>query len=169
VAKVTDFGYSTLFSTDNHSITMPESGIWTAPERHHREILPREARKMDAYSFGMLCLWLLFFNKETNRDRNFEKDLEDSQKKVSDYASELLRASSNLDNREKNDMQKVFKSTIVKDSAERTANFDELLQLLSPYRPVKSLHSKRDTNGILEPCIQHFRRTKYSYLTRIFK
>ncbi len=142
VAKVTDFGYSTLFSTDTHPITMPESGIWTAPERHHREILPREARKMDAYSFGMLCLWLLFFNKGTNRDRNFEKNLEDSQKKVSDYASELLRASSDLDSREKNDMQKLFRSTIVKDSAERTANFDELLQLLSPYRPVKSLHSK---------------------------
>jgi len=73
---------------------------------------------MDAYSFGMLCLWLLFYNKGTNRDRNFEKDLEDSQKKVSDYASELLTVSSDLDSREKDDMQKVFRSTIVKDSAE---------------------------------------------------
>jgi len=89
---------------------------------------------MNAYSFGMLCLWLLFYNKETNRDRNFEKNLEDSQKKVSDYASELLTVSSDLDSREKDDMQKVFRSTIVKDSAERTANFDKLLQLLSSYR-----------------------------------
>jgi serine/threonine protein kinase len=66
VAKVTDFGYSTLFSTDNHPITMPGPGIWTAPEWHHRKILPKQARKMDAYSFGMLCLWLLFYNKGTN-------------------------------------------------------------------------------------------------------
>ena len=136
MAKVTDFGYSTLFSTDNHPIIMPESGIWTAPEWHHREILPRQARKMDAYSFGMLCLWLLFYNKRANGNRNFKKDLEDSQKRVSDYASELLRASSDLDSREKDDMQKVFSSTLTQDPIERTASFNELLKLLSPYRSV---------------------------------
>ena len=55
VVKVTDFGYSTLFTTDSDPITMPHSELWTAPERHHREILPMQARKMDAYSFGILC------------------------------------------------------------------------------------------------------------------
>lgn len=115
VAKVIDFGYSTLFTTDKDPITMPNSGLWTAPERHHREILPSQARKMDAYSFGMLCLWALFYNKEANRDRNFKKDLEDSHQKVSDFASQLLRASLDLGNRERQDMQKVFRSTLAQD------------------------------------------------------
>ena len=91
VVKVTDFGYSTLFTTDNDPITMPHSELWTAPERHHREILPRQARKMDVYSFGMLCLWLLFYNKATTRDTNFKQDIEGSPTNPSDYASELLR------------------------------------------------------------------------------
>ena len=142
MAKVIDFGYSTLFSTDSDSITMPYSELWTAPEQHHRGILPIQARKMDAYSFGMLCLWLLFYNKGANRDRNFEKDLEDSQKELSNHASELIRATADLENREKDNMHKVFRSTLAQDPAERTANFNELLQLLSPHRSVQLLYLK---------------------------
>ena len=97
---------------------------------------------MDAYSFGMLCLWLLFYNKEANRDRNFEKDLEDSQKELSNHASELIRATVDLENREKDNMHKVFRSTLAQDPAERTENFNELLQLLSPHRSVQLLYLK---------------------------
>ncbi len=150
MARVTDFGYSTLFSTDKDPILMPNSGVWTAPEQHHRGFLPRQARKMDAYSFGMLCLWLLFYNKGTNRNRNLKKDLEDSRKKVLDYASELLRASSDLVSREKDDLQKVFRSTILEDPAERTADFDVLLHLLSPYRSVWLRYLKSDIDERLE-------------------
>ena len=137
MAKVIDFGYSTLFATDSDPITMPYSKLWTAPERHHREILPIQARKMDAYSFGMLCLWLLFYNRVANRDSNFNKDVEDSQKELSDYACGLLRASADLENWEKDNVQKIFSSTLVQDPAERTANFNELLEFLSPHRSVQ--------------------------------
>ena len=133
---MTDFGYSTLFTTDSDLITMPKSWPWTAPERHHREILPIQARKMDAYSFGMLCLWLLFYNKATTRDAIFKQDIEGSPINPSDYASKLLRTTKDLETREKDDLQKVFRSTLTQNPAERTANFDELLQLLSPYRSV---------------------------------
>ena len=142
VAKVIDFGYSTLSKTDSDPIKMPYSELWTAPERHHREILPIQARKMDAYSFGILCLWLLFYNKGANRDLNFKKDLKDSQKELSGHAFELLRASADLENWEKDNMKKVFRSTLAQDPAERTANFDELLELLSPHRLVQFLYLK---------------------------
>ncbi len=130
MARVTDFGYSTLFSTDNDPILMPNSGVWTAPEHHHRGFLPRQARKMDAYSFGMLCLWLLFYNKAANRDRTFRKDLKDSRMELLYHASELLRATPDLENREKDDLQKVFRSTLAQNPAERTTDFDEILELL---------------------------------------
>ena len=91
---------------------------------------------MDAYSFGMLCLWLLFYNRGANRDSNFNKDVEGSQKELSDYAYRLLRASADLENWEKDNAQNIFNSTLVQDPAERTANFNEFLELLSPYRSV---------------------------------
>ena len=136
MAKVTDFGYSTLFTKDSDLITMPNSPPWTAPERYHRGIWPKEARKMDAYSFGMLCLWLLFYNKAANRDHNLEKDLEDPQKELSHHTSELLEARADLENWEKDNLQKVFRSTLIQEPVERTADFTDLLKLLSPHRSV---------------------------------
>lgn len=140
-----DFGYSTLFTNDSDLITMPYTELWVAPEWHHGMFLPIQARKMDAYSFGLLCLWLLFYNKGADRDRKFEKDLEDSQKEPLHHASELLRATKDLENWEKDNMQNLFRSTLAQDPAERTANFDELLELLSTHRSVQLLYLKQDT------------------------
>src|SRR5438046_9225474 len=63
VAKVADFGYSTQFVNDEELVKMPKSWPWNAPEHHHRGFKPSQARKMDAYSFGILCLWLMFKEK----------------------------------------------------------------------------------------------------------
>jgi len=62
VARVTDFGYSTYFAGEN-LIYMPRSMPWDAPEHHHRGFSHYQAMKMDIYSFGMLCLWLIFKEK----------------------------------------------------------------------------------------------------------
>ena len=60
IAKVTDFGYSTNF-TGNGRINMPASPHWNPPESDDGcGFTFTEAQKMDAYSFGMLCLWFLF-------------------------------------------------------------------------------------------------------------
>ena len=132
-----DFGYSTLFATEDDLIQIPYSGIWTAPERHHRGILPIQAKKMDGYSFGVLCLWLLFYNKA---DREFEpkKDVGNSPTCLSIYAFELLRSAADLDTRGRNRIQKVLRSTLAQNPVERTADFNELLELLSPYSSVSS-------------------------------
>lgn len=154
VAKVIDFGYSTLFTTNSDQITMPDSGLWTAPERHHRGgFPPTQAKKMDAYSFGMVCLWLLFYNEGASRDRNFKKDLKESHKELSCYASGLLRASADLENWEKDNMRHVFGLTLAHNPAERTENFNELLELISPHRSVQFLYLERETEGRLEPGI----------------
>ena len=59
-AKVADFGFSTYFHGEQDLIKIPESVPWNAPEYHHRYFYPKDAKAMDVYSFGMLCLWLLF-------------------------------------------------------------------------------------------------------------
>ncbi|KAH8592616.1 kinase-like domain-containing protein, partial [Bisporella sp. PMI_857] len=60
VPKVADFGFSTRFRAEDDLIYIPESIPWNAPERTHRAFTPSSAVKMDIYSFGLLCLWILF-------------------------------------------------------------------------------------------------------------
>ena len=72
--KVADFGYSTFaasetFATDGGlsqggaaRVYLPKSRPWNAPEHHFGEFTVSEAKKTDVYSFGMLCLWVLFGN-----------------------------------------------------------------------------------------------------------
>jgi len=59
-AKVADFGYSTWFRREDNLLLMPRSAPWNAPEHHGQKLQLLDAKRMDVYSFGMLCLWLLF-------------------------------------------------------------------------------------------------------------
>ena len=61
--KVADFGYSTLTAGESGKVFLPKSRPWNAPEHHLGEFNAQEAKKTDVYSFGMLCLWLLFGNR----------------------------------------------------------------------------------------------------------
>jgi serine/threonine protein kinase len=59
-AKVTDFGYSTRFAHKDDLINMPKSRPWNAPEHDRDRFTPVQAQRMDVFSFGMLCVWVLF-------------------------------------------------------------------------------------------------------------
>ena len=58
--KVADFGYSTLTAGGSGTVLLQKSRPWNAPEHHFGEFKAHEAKKTDVYSFGMLCLWVLF-------------------------------------------------------------------------------------------------------------
>ena len=62
--KVADFGYSTLAGGEV-KVLLPKSRPWNAPEHHFGEFDVPEAKKTDVYSFGMLCLWVLFGTMRT--------------------------------------------------------------------------------------------------------
>ena len=64
--KVTDFGYSTLTVGESGKVLLPKSRPWNAPEHHFGEFKVQEAKKTDVYSFGMLCLWILFRDRLSN-------------------------------------------------------------------------------------------------------
>jgi serine/threonine protein kinase len=53
---VTDFGYSSYETL----VKVPRSPPWEAPEWHPRWFNLENAKRMDVYSFGLLCLWLVF-------------------------------------------------------------------------------------------------------------
>ena len=134
VAKVTDFGYSTLFGADSAAIRMPRSQFWTAPEWHERHILPIQAKRMDAYSFGMLCLWLFFYNSFPNVNCHYQKIMEESSLGMLNHALELTNSIECHKIQQRANMQKLFRLTLAQDPTERTSDFSEILQLLSPNR-----------------------------------
>lgn len=57
---MTDFGFSCFECTDNELVRVARSRPWEAPEWHDRWFHLKDIKKMDVYSFGLLCLWILF-------------------------------------------------------------------------------------------------------------
>lgn len=53
---MTDFGFSCFECTDNELVRVARSRPWEAPEWHDRWFHLKDIKKMDVYSFGLLCL-----------------------------------------------------------------------------------------------------------------
>ncbi|KAG9506469.1 hypothetical protein J7337_003452, partial [Fusarium musae] len=62
-AKVADFGYSAWYASDDKHIVLPRSPLWHAPEiDEYPEFNLRMALQTDVYSFGLVCLWFMFYS-----------------------------------------------------------------------------------------------------------
>jgi serine/threonine protein kinase len=131
VAKVADFGYSTVFA-ESGGILMPCSKTWVAPEwEKDRKYRFCDAKKMDAYSFGMLCFWLLLFdflgplNLNTLRER--ETDMMVLTKK-------LVKQKADLNVLQRQNLSKLFSLTLSDNPNKRNLDFDEILSYLTTER-----------------------------------
>jgi serine/threonine protein kinase len=133
VAKVADFGYSTWFASDDELIKIPRSQYWVAPEWHHQYFTTVNAMKMDMYSFGMLCLWLLFYNTQENTTCDFYNHL-NSAETASVLAHELIMAMGGLDDQRRCNLSQLFDLTLADNPAERSSDFNQLISLLLPHR-----------------------------------
>lgn len=90
---------------------------------------------MDAYSFGILCLWLIFYNSKEYPDRNFLDDLESDDKLPAlDLAHQLITTSTRLDDERRSSLDQVFNLILAGDQDERSSDFEQLLYLLAPDR-----------------------------------
>jgi serine/threonine protein kinase len=151
-AKLTDLGYSSQFDRTEDLVHLPESWPWSAPEYHHRAMPASEAIKMEVYTFGMLCLWLLFQEKfsDTGALQEFIKngktyisftrdssqmhhlnalpDLK-AQDELCSIANWLVTATG-LCNDQKEDLKRLFKTSIVRNPIDRDTNFRQLAKLL---------------------------------------
>jgi len=56
-----DFSFSRFGAMDD-LVNLARSEPWDAPEWHPREFKLKDAKKMDVYSSGLVCLWLFFGN-----------------------------------------------------------------------------------------------------------
>jgi serine/threonine protein kinase len=149
-----DFGFSIGFQSENDKIFLPRSRPWNAPEYHNRHFSPEEAKRMDIYSFGLLCFWLLLGNSghltlapwmqfENADSISFEGnnemlDILESLKESKDD-SLLLWIAWLVDRREdfkeeRNNLMQFFRFTLVRKPDQRNMNYKNLLSCLSPHR-----------------------------------
>ena len=146
-AKLADFGYAgwARGSSKDVLIKPPKSWPWNPPEYHHRGFTVPAARKLDMYSFGLLCLWVLFSDKAmefasaskaTWDGRTWPLEnfgLLDSMKhsdSLRRFATSLVSAAQDISTSQREDLSKFFSSALMRDPKERKIEFKELSLLL---------------------------------------
>ncbi|OCK76319.1 TPR-like protein [Lepidopterella palustris CBS 459.81] len=133
VAKVSDFGYSSMVPGTG-SVYLPRTKPWYAPEWHHRAFPLLQAVKMDIFSYGLLCLWILFQDVQDFPTMN---DLEviKGKKGLLDLSDRLIANAIGLCTMEKTNLGSFFRLTLAYDQDARTDDFSALIQLLSNNSP----------------------------------
>jgi serine/threonine protein kinase len=150
--KVADFGYSTLAAGEAGKVLLPKSRQWNAPEHHVGEFGLPAAKKADVYSFGMLCLWVLFVDSFRDipqtttegatelisfdaplRSRTLLEQLKDEDK-LKDIANQLMESILSLSTEHKGRLGQLFSLTVQLDPEKRTSDLKQLVFLLSQDR-----------------------------------
>lgn len=132
---------------------------WNAPEHMNQKFEPLQAKRMDVYSFGMLCLWLLFcaeqpknirfhsematndsqfvsFEKkdyfhEGNLLRSWKSDRED---RLLKWATWLVVKYGCFESEMADNLTQFFQYSLCFDEQKRITDWERLLNLLAPAR-----------------------------------
>ena len=149
--KVADFGYSTLTVGESGKVSLPKSRPWNAPEHHFGEFNPQEAKTTDIYSFGMLCLWLLFGTRlsdipQTTADGTTELisfnaplhqfcgptllEILKDEDRVEDIANHLVESMPGLNVEYRVRLKEFFSLTLPLDPGKRTCDLTRVIGLL---------------------------------------
>ena len=127
-----DFGYSCFGTDDEDIVYLPCSLPWAAPEYHSRGITLRDAKKMDVYSFGMLCLYILF--QECLGDPTSSSVTCLDRLKLSgsllDFARETVSGSTPVGETQKDSLKAFFESTLSDEPDSRNTDFETLINHL---------------------------------------
>ncbi|KAF5610581.1 serine threonine kinase [Fusarium tjaetaba] len=128
VAKVTDFGFATLqvtASTDGR-IELPISNPWNAPEVCLEEDYSlHQARLTDIYSFGLLCLWLLFADSPQILDRISTAK---SEGQLLPFAHSQVQTLTGLNQDDKRSLCGFFNATISHDPNDRSLDLQKCME-----------------------------------------
>jgi serine/threonine protein kinase len=122
-AEVIDFGYSTILRTSGR-VNMPRSTGWTAPEWPRRGGFEyQDALKMDVFSFGLPCLWLLCFDEQEHvPDEVFKNSPDGLYHLIAENARDIP------------DLRRFFSQTLKHDAIERDIDFAEICNILGSER-----------------------------------
>ena len=85
---------------------------------------------MDAYSFGMLCGWLLLYNTRDNPSQNIYCNPE-SQENPEATFTRLAIKNDEVDDQRSDSLLQLFRITLARDPAKRTSDFQFLVHFVS--------------------------------------
>ena len=126
-ARVTDFGYSTIYTKPGDLIRMPKSLHWVAPEWHHRGFSPAEAKKMDVYSLGLLILWILCRNTSHSIEPQSQVIMTASSDDALTFAEENLGL---MQIQHRAGLKEFFGSSLNRNATDRCADVRHLQEIL---------------------------------------
>jgi len=153
VAEIADLGYSVQLN-DGELEKMPRSTPWEAPEWHHRWHTRARIFKMDVYSFGMVCLWLLFRERLSDSGIAFDaKSYENSQlreAKMKDWlcaiSRDLVFKATGLSTNQVESLIEFFNSCLLYDIDKRDEKMERLIELLGGEMVVHSTNNAELSN-----------------------
>ena len=154
VAKMADFGHSFLpHAGDENVLFRPaKSWPWYAPEYHHRGFPIAQGQKQDAYSFGMLCFWVVFYEEllaeaqnildrkgvsssAPEQNRHVYTLLENWKREGNLEAIALKKVTARFSHLEKDILTQLFQFTLACDPEKRGESFMKFECLLKPVEP----------------------------------
>lgn len=152
--KVADFGFSTRYAREDTRLVLPWSWPWHAPEfDEYHEFTTAQALKTDVFSFGLLCLWLLFEKSLSGirplpeaaqlksplhayKDEEQALKLLDKLKKKDSlvwFANQLVIAEAGFDDKTKAMLQNYFRGCLISDPTVRDVDMKHSLQHINIY------------------------------------
>ena len=141
-AKITDLGHSAHFRDDDEYGFMPCFMPWQAPEWHHQKHTFSSMLKMEIYSFGLVCLWLLFNEQLCENDILFDFNAEtqscslESKKRNSlQYLAEKLACNATNSLPHFTCFNSFFGQCLNFDQESRTSSISILLEILEASTP----------------------------------
>lgn len=147
IVKLADFGDASICDNEQSLALLPKSVPWDPPEHHYRGIPYQEAKKMDIYSFGLLCLWVilgdyLYLSLDTSRPHPSGKSSDDRQttvdilatvrrtREIQEVAKECVLACESLTREQRFNLDRLFTVTLAEDSKARSTDFGTLFKIL---------------------------------------
>jgi serine/threonine protein kinase len=150
-AKVIDFGYSTRYMNEDQRLKLAISTPWNAPENIDTSLKWNfdDAKNTDIFSFGMVCLWLLFepyFSESAPTERS-GYSLRRAKEEPRTCAHQLLASETALKESAKNALAEFFDSSLCHDPKEREMCLPRLVKSLiyNGKSPTKSSSSDSNT------------------------
>ena len=87
---------------------------------------------MDAFSFGAMCMWLLFYHDQDNANRSFYEDIE-TERPICAFAQKSVAQMASATDLQKGKLHELFGLTL-RDEAERDSSFESFIHRLTPYK-----------------------------------
>ena len=136
MARITDFGHSTIVFDKGDMCRLPSSEPWTAPEWHHRSHSFAQARNMDIYSFALVCFWLLMSESFALVDSKSALLAIRDYKRSGSLVDEACKLVDSLDAASslKEGLKNLFQMTLISESRKTLRSIAELIPCLDPDR-----------------------------------